>query len=553
MANWKNSSGKKGFRGKIKGPFSMRKAVTQNTLVRNPTAIIKRDIVKMKSTKGKADQINLIGRELVVSGGAIPTSATGNLIDSFGLNPTQLRAPRLAAISALFEKFYFNKLTFHLVLDQASTATGGCIGFWEDDSTFLLKAPPPTQLASIANSKSGKIMQYAKNEFRWNIDKHLVKEKMMGHVENFGRHVNTLGHSAEESFQGIFALVTYLTAGSGYAYNIYISYNVDMWDAISSNPALIPLADASISVVSIIQTLNAGNDTLFPNTIGPSAYQTFGPALLSNAPFGNNYNYYFNQKGYYWLFVHVTGTAVSAITVTLTASGPTVPTVTQPYAFDNLAAAPTTTMALVKVDCSAFTANDFAYYKFIITDTTVTSYSIVAFHTAQYPSTNVYDEFDHKVQNALNTITGRVPADSLLKINKIKLLGEDKNGFHYQHHRPENNSIASGKIDIGCLPFDDDDLFRNGGFDEKGNSLERPESIMVQVARLRKHVRDLEQKDLIDKAKGQSLLNRYLQTNRPIELDGEYVPVESVLVDEKKEIVKPILRGKSPSKVIQKE
>jgi len=89
-------------------------------------------------------------------------------------------------------------------------------------------------------------------------------------------------------------------------------------------------------------------------------------------------------------------------------------------------------MALVKVDCSAFTANDLAYYKVVITDTTVTSYSVVAFHTATYPSTNVYDEFDAKVHRSLNLITGRVPADNLLKDIKIKLSGEDRNGFHYQ-------------------------------------------------------------------------------------------------------------------------
>jgi len=428
-------------KNKIKSVKKLVKKVEQklqkeNVLVKNVSrAQRKPDRMNMKSAKKfGTDCVNFTGKELVATGLTFTMGESGGTYKKgIGLNPTQLGAPRLATAASLFERFYCNHIAFRVILDQASTATGGCIAFWEDDSAAYNSLPSPPTLLQIANSKSKQRMSFNQNTKIWHSPGHITKKMIMGHVENTGRYIVTAGHSSEEAYQGIWVLVTDLTPGGSYTYNIEVEYNFDMWDPVSTQISQLNPIDGNLSVMSITQTLSGGNDYLFPQTTAASGFLTFGPLLLTFYS-GTPAHYLMSlTKGYYWIYSHMTGTGIGdPATMVTTTVGPA-PVASRVFSVSNTAA--TQNFAFFKIDCSASENNVTNFVAFQATDVTITSYSMVVIKTSNYPAANpLIDEKMQIMIDHMNNQIGRVPADTVRKV-----LAQEKpgvpvtvvNGFNY--------------------------------------------------------------------------------------------------------------------------
>jgi hypothetical protein len=87
--------------------------------------------------------VRIVGSEIanqsIYSGSSSPT---GNLIFTTQLNPTIIGAPRLASLSTVFDRFYFNKLSFHMNFGLPTTASGTVFAYYDNDPT-----DDPTQIA----------------------------------------------------------------------------------------------------------------------------------------------------------------------------------------------------------------------------------------------------------------------------------------------------------------------------------------------------------------------------------------------------------------------
>jgi len=172
----------------------------------------------------------------------------------------------------------------------------------------------------------------------------------------------------------------------------------------------------------------------FPNTAQASTYTTFGSNILGQWGANAFYSIVVN-RGYYWAFVHFTGTGLGTglATGTNTAYG-TSPTITKVYQVLN---GTTTISAFFKIDCSAMDNNQNAYISFQAADTTITSYSVVVVKTARFPSANPLDERTQMFIDIINQQTGRKTAESVRdslsnqkRVNSL-LKYEDINGLRH--------------------------------------------------------------------------------------------------------------------------
>jgi len=355
--------------------------------------------------------VSFSGKELIVSGNqVVSTDPTGLYKFGLGINPAQLGAPRLGACASLFERFYCRRLKVTITMDQASTATGGLICFWEDDPSLLLGQPPVATLHAIANSKSKERFSFNRNQKTWTAPGHITSGKIMGHVENTGRNINIAGHTPDEAYQGIFVAVIDLPPGGTYTYNVECEYEFDLWDPTATTLGALSPADASIAVYSVTQSLTAGNDWLFPTASSAISYNTFGSNLLNQ--WGNNAFWsLLVTKGYYWVFLHITGTGIGTTTSigSNTAYGIT-PTVTKVW---QTLTASTAVSMFFKIDASAFDNNQNAYESFQAADTNISSYSMIVLKTQRFPASNPLDFQTQRIVDIVNRQSGRKAAEAV--------------------------------------------------------------------------------------------------------------------------------------------
>jgi len=421
--------------------------IRAGALVKNPVKKGPKDFMSVTS-RGKSDQIRLKGRELTKVGLTTSnTDAPGTYLFGVSLNPTLIGGSRLAAVAPLFEKFFINQLKVIITMDQASTATGGGVGFFEDDAAMLVKNPPAAALLQIAKVKTRSTFVYNRNQHVFTCPRHMINMKMMGHVENIGKHVATVGHSSDESSQGIFIFLTdmAITGSNIYTYNVEIEYTIDLWDAVSASPSVIPVYDAGLQVYSITQTLGS-NAVLFPTTTSANGYSTFGPNTLVNAAATSNWQLQV-VKGYYWMILHAVGVAITNIVPSTISYSGISPTITSVVALVNGAA--TGWLAHIKVDCSGFGPTDSAYIIWTPANTSISQYSLLVVKTSLYPSANPLDTLDAKVADSIMRQTGKIPMKMVIESldrHKPKKNLIEINGMHY-------NKIEDEKVEFDHSPY----------------------------------------------------------------------------------------------------